>query len=101
MMDKELFNVCRFCGKRVLKPKVFCDDVCERAYKVKELLPELHGICIGSASKHRLAMILNIAKMLKNGRSEDQIRDSLALWFTRKTVDNYLELARKVVELEF
>lgn len=94
------FNRCPFCGRWVLKPKIFCDDVCERAYRVKKLFPELQGIAISSASKQRIAMILNIAKMLRNGRTEDQIRNSLVLWFTPKTVERYLELARKVNELE-
>lgn len=99
-MLKEIYNRCLFCGKYVFKPKLFCDDVCERAYRVKELFPELHGVTLGSANKHRIAMILNIAKMLRNGRTETEIRDSLVLWFTPKTVEKYLELARKVNELE-
>jgi len=94
------FNKCLFCGMRILKPKLFCDDVCERAYRVKELLPELHGITIGTANKQRIAMVLNIAKMLRNGRTEREIYNSLVLWFTPKTIRNYLELARKVNELE-
>jgi hypothetical protein len=94
------YNKCLLCGRWVLKPKLFCDDVCERAYRVKELFPELHGVVIGGASKQRIAMVLNIAKMLRNGRTEREIYNSLLLWFTPKTIRNYLELARKVNELE-
>jgi hypothetical protein len=94
------FNKCLFCGRWIRKPKLFCDDVCERAYRVKELFPELHGVTIGGASKQRIAMVLNIAKMLRNGRTEREIYNSLVLWFTPRTVNRYIELARKVNELE-
>jgi hypothetical protein len=100
MSMKAEYNKCLFCGRLILKPKVFCDDVCERAYRVKELLPELHGVTIGGACKQRTAMVLNIAKMLRNGRTETDIFNSLVLWFTPRTVNRYLELAKKVNELE-
>jgi predicted nucleic acid-binding Zn ribbon protein len=46
------YNKCLFCGKWIHKPKLFCDDVCERAYRVKELLSELHGVAIGNANNN-------------------------------------------------
>jgi hypothetical protein len=99
VMEAE-YNKCLFCGKWIHKPKLFCDDVCERAYRVKELLSELHGVAIGNANKQRIAMVLNIARMLRNGRTEREIFNSLVLWFTPRTVRRYIELARKVNELE-
>jgi hypothetical protein len=45
-------------------------------------------------------MVLNIARMLRNGRTEREIFNSLVLWFTPRTVRRYIELARKVNELE-
>jgi len=63
------------------------------------LLSELHGVAIGNANKQRIATVLNIVKMLRNGRTEREIFNSLVLWFTPRTVNRYLELARKVNEL--
>ena len=94
------YNRCRCCGKLLPKPKEFCDETCQRAYRLKDKVLGLFNVQFTHANKSRLKTIFNMAKMLENGWSEQQIRKTMSFWFTLKTIDRYLEVAKRVVEVE-
>lgn len=93
---KDTYNQCLLCGRWIKKPKEYCDEICERAYRLKEKIPELKNTYFRHLNKNRVIMIFNVAKMLENGWTREQILENLTFWFDRKTVNQYLDIAEKV-----
>jgi uncharacterized protein YbaR (Trm112 family) len=97
----EDYNKCKFCGNLIEKPKVFCDETCRRAYDIKQKIPNVEPFKLYPvSSKARLKLIFNVADMLKKGVDMHHIQSNLSLWFTQRTVDEYIRFALKINELE-
>lgn len=94
------YNSCRFCGSPIEKPREFCDEICERGFRVKSVIPELADIPVGGVNKAKFRLILGIAEALKSGRREGELRAHLGFFYSPRTLNHYFSLARRLIEVE-
>jgi len=88
---------CLNCGKRIPEGLDFCSKECEEKYRENRKKIFLTQFDKGSGSYRREQNIRKIAKMLRNGISEDDIRFRLSLSFKASTVDDYLRWAKELL----
>jgi len=92
---------CRICGKPIPDSINMCSE-CARNMPSNPTLPTAQNRFLsqfdkGFGSIRREQNIKTVAKMLKDGISEEDVRDELSLLFKQSTIDDYIRVAKMLI----